>query len=434
MGVATTYNPGVNGASSSRARGSPESDASSLPMSRFTALLLLALASSLPAFAAEQGIVTRIERIAPEADIDPDTGLARTTVVRPLRDATGSTEGKPVPIEPAVAGKPHIALILPTASPTLGRLAEAVRLGFVAAAQVAGRDAPPITFTPIESEGAPLVEACRAAQRAGAMLVVAGLTRDGASALARSDCPRQPVLALNEPQGFSTATQEPGPGDLPANLFYVSLSLEQEAKQVAQLAIADGWHSAIVVTSPSPLARRVQEAFEREWTRGAGELRRVSFSGNPDDAPPLRERIANMRGDMVFLALDQPEARMVRPYVSGALATYATSLGIDPRADPTVNVDLQGVRYADMPWFVLPDHPAVMVYPAVRGTLSVDQERLYALGIDALRLSLLMLRGEPVTLDGVTGRIALAPGNAFVRTLTACEVDGGRVVPVKAAQ
>jgi hypothetical protein len=70
---------------------------------------------------------------------------------------------------------------------------------------------------------------------------------------------------------------------------------------------------------------------------------------------------------MVFLALDQPEARAVRPYVTGALPVYATSMSIDPRADPVVNVDLQGVRYLDMPWFVQPDHPAVMVYPAPKG-------------------------------------------------------------------
>ncbi len=215
----------------------------------------------------------------------------------------------------------------------------------------------------------------------------------------------------------------------------MSLSLEHEARQIALQAVADGWHSAIVITSPAPLARRVQEAFEREWVRAAGELRRVSYSGNPEDAPAIRERLANTRGDMVFLALDQPEARAVRPYVSGALPIYATSMSVDPRAEPLVNVDLQGVRYLDMPWFVQPDHAAVMVYPLPKGALSVEQERLYALGIDAYRLSLLILRGEPPPpiLDGVTGRIALSPGNAFMRTLTTAEVDGGRVVPMKQA-
>ena len=410
-------------------------------MSRFNALLLFVLVAIPPAFSAEPGIVTRIEQVAPE-DIDPVTGLARTTVVRPLRDFPAAQEPRPASREAISADtRPHIALILPTTSPTLGRLADALRLGFVAAVEAAGKESPPVTFMPIENEGEQLLEACRNAQRRGAILVVAALTRDGATALARSDCPRLPVLALNEPQAMAGARAQPagqdsGPGDLPANLYHVSLSLEPEARQVALQAVGDGWHSAIVITSPSPLARRVQEAFEREWIRAAGEVRRVSYSGNPEDAPLIRERIANTRGDMVFLALDQPEARAVRPYITGALPIYATSMSIDPRADTTVNVDLQGVRYVDMPWFVQPDHTAVMVYPMLKGTLSVEQERLYALGIDAFRLSMLLLRAEPsrTVLDGVTGRITLAPGNAFVRTLTPAEVDGGRVAPLKGPQ
>jgi outer membrane PBP1 activator LpoA protein len=409
-------------------------------MSRFNALLLLILFAIPPAFSAEPGVATRnivVAQQAPPDDIDPATGLSRTTVVRPLRDfAPARPAAAPAPEAIPIEGRPHIALILPTLSPTLGRVAEAVRLGFIAAVEVAGKDAPPVTFMPVDNDGQALLDSCRLAQKNGAVLVVAAITRDGATALARSDCPRQPVLALNEPQGFATRGGELGPGDLPANLYHVSLSLEHEARQMALQAVADGWHSAIVVTSPSPLARRVQEAFEREWIRAAGELRRVSYSGNPDDAASIRDRIAAMRGDMVFLALDQPDARAVRPYVTGALPVYATSMSVDPRADPSVNVDLQGVRYLDMPWFVQPDHPAVMVYPVPKGTLSVEQERLYALGVDAFRLSLLILKPESgVTgLDGVTGRIQLGPGNAFARALTPAEVDGGRVVPAKPAQ
>ncbi len=403
---------------------------------RFNALILLVLFAIPPAFSAEPGVATRnivVAQQEPPEDIDPATGLSRNTVERPLREFPAA---RPAPLPPAaipIEGRPHIALILPTTSPTLNRVAESVRLGFVAAVEGGGKESPPVTFMPIENEGQNLLDACRAAQRAGAVLVVAAITRDGATALARSDCPRQPVLALNEPQGFTNRPGEPGPGDLPANLFYVSLSLEHEARQVALRAVEDGWHSAIVITSPSPLARRVQEAFEREWVRAAGELRRVSYSGNPDDAPLIRDRLVNMRGDMVFLALDQPETRAVRPYVTGALPVYATSMSVDPRAEPMVNVDLQGVRYLDMPWFVQPDHAAVMVYPVPKAALSVEQERLYALGIDAYRLALAILRsdGRPPPLDGVTGRLALTPGNAFVRTLTPAEIDGGRVVPMK---
>jgi hypothetical protein len=44
-----------------------------------------------------------------------------------------------------------------------------------------------------------------------------------------------------------------------------------------------------------------------------------------------------------------------------------------------------------------------------------------------------MLKGDMrrVPLDGVTGRIALEQGNAFSRTLTPAEVDGGRVIPLR---
>jgi outer membrane PBP1 activator LpoA protein len=391
-------------------------------MSRCNALLLFfAIWMVSPAFSADPPPRTTDfgpVPLQPGDEIDPATGLARTTVVRPL------TSVPPVPDarRPAQAARPHIALILPTTSPALGRLADAVRQGFVAAAEAAGREGPAVAVTAIDSEGMALLDACRAAQASGALLVVAGLTRDGASALSRSDCPRQPVLALNELQS----------GELPANLYSVSLSIENEARQVALLAVSEGWHAAIVITSPSPLARRVQEAFEREWTRAAGQVTgRLMFSGTAEDAPLVRDRIAGVRAaDMVFLALDPVDARAVRPYVSGMLPLYATSLSVNPRAETIVNVDLQGVRYVEMPWFVQPDHPAVMVYPAARG-MSVEQEKLYAFGIDAYRLALQLLRSERRPLDGVTGRITLESGNTFSRSLTPAEVDGGRVIPLR---
>ncbi len=362
-------------------------------------------------------------------DIDPATGLASTTVVRPLRDGPAlrpspilAVPGKP----PATAGRPHIALILPTTSPALGRLAEALRLGFMTAAEAAGRESPPVVVSAVENEGAAMPEACRQSQATGAFLIVAGLTRDGAQALARSDCVRQPVLALNEPIGTRPGTE----GQLPENLFHVSLSLESEARQSALLAVADGFRQAVVIANPTPLARRVQEAFEREWTRAAGEIRRLPFSGSIEEAPAIRERLATQRADMVFFALDADSARAVRPYVSGTLPIYATSHSVNPRADSTVNVDLQGVRYMEMPWFVQPDHPGVMAYPPARGGLSVDEERLYAYGIDAYRIAQLILKAEAghMALDGVTGRIGLEQGRSFARSLTPSEVDGGRVV------
>jgi uncharacterized protein len=396
-------------------------------MSRFNAILLAVLASLVvPAFSADPPTGTTAAP-APAAttdanDIDPATGLARTTVVKPLGD---------VPAVPSVAPKPaapmrsaEIALILPTASPTLGRLAEAVRQGFSAAVEAAGREGPPVNVTAIDNEAAALLDACRAAQASGARIVVGGITRDGATALAKGNCTRGPILTLNEPQAT--------PAELPPTLFMASLSLENEARQVALMAVADGFHSAVIITSASPLAKRVQEAFEREWTRDAGTtVAHITFTGTADDAPIVREKLAGVNADMVFMALDPPEARAVRPYISAMLPLYATSMSVNPRAEAIVNLDLQGMRYEEMPWFVQPDHPAVMVYPAPRG-MPIEEERLYAFGIDAYRIAAQLLRGDKAApIDGVTGKLTLDPPAQYVRTLTPAEIDGGRVIPLR---
>ena len=79
-----------------------------------------------------------------------------------------------------------------------------------------------------------------------------------------------------------------------------------------------------------------------------------------------------------------------------------------PAAAPRPPTTLNGVRFVDMPWLLQADHPAVMVYPRLQAGDDVEFERLYALGIDAFRLGLELLKGtrEPA-LDGVTGQISL---------------------------
>jgi outer membrane PBP1 activator LpoA protein len=65
--------------------------------------------------------------------------------------------------------------------------------------------------------------------------------------------------------------------------------------------------------------------------------------------------------------------------------------------------------------------------------MSVEHERLYALGIDAYRIASVLLHGDTskLTLDGVTGKITLEAGNQFARALTPAEIDGGRIIPLK---
>jgi len=135
----------------------------------------------------------------------------------------------------------------------------------------------------------------------------------------------------------------------------------------------------------------------------------------------------------VFIALDEREAREVRPYLHGALPVFATSMSVNPRAEALVNLDLQGLRYFEMPWFAQPDHLAVMAYPPPKSPMPLEEERLYAFGIDAFRVAYAMVKGDPakVVVDGVTGRIALEGGRVFVRTPMPVEIDGGKLLPLR---
>lgn len=123
--------------------------------------------------------------------------------------------------------------------------------------------------------------------------------------------------------------------------------------------------------------------------------------------------------DAVFLALGAREASLIRPRIPRGIAIFGTSLlnvG-DPAASPAASAlafDLEGVRFIDMPWILQPDHPAVMVYPpavSIQGRpMTLENARLYALGIDAYRVAQMWMKGDRCCenrfeLDGVTGRL-----------------------------
>ncbi len=300
---------------------------------------------------------------------------------------------------------PHIALLLPLESDIFGAAAEAVQLGFQAAA---GAETHPPGGLPVRvyscpDEGRDITALYRRAIAAGARAVVGPLTRNGVGALAAEQDIAVPTLALNVLE------------DMPAGrLYFFGMAVEAEARQVAQLARQQDLHLAIVITTRAQLAKRLQFAFEEEWHRSGGTIsREIEF----DSDPSVFADIADAPGTAVFLAADARTAQLIRPYLPNRLPIYATSQIFAGNSDTLLNYDLNGIRFVDMPWLLQADHPAVMVYPRSVPPLSADHERLYALGIDAFRLIQSLLADQLDTalpLDGVSGRIEL-DGHVFQR-------------------
>jgi len=128
-----------------------------------------------------------------------------------------------------------------------------------------------------------------------------------------------------------------------------------------------------------------------------------------DDPSEIRT-LSGLPGEMVFLVAEADKARLMRPYIYSEIPVYATSQVFIGNQDKMRNYDLSDVRFVDMPWVLQPDHPAVMVYPHAEPPLTLEMERLYALGVDAYRMLQVLYRHETLNalpLDGVTGKLSL---------------------------
>ncbi len=317
-----------------------------------------------------------------------------------------------------VGREPHIALLLPLNSPSFGRHADAVRQGFAAAARVAGKNAPSARIYPVNEDSLNVLTVYEQALESGARVVIGPLTRAGVAALAASSLVTVPTLALNSLDAGAPQ---------PARLYLFSLNIEDEARQIAQFAQADGRRRAFVVADDSPLGRRMRQAFVQEFARRGGMIAaEYPFSAEPTMLSKLRQATALGVADMVFLALDQNAAAKTRPYLGNTLALYGTSRIYGGNAAAARDINL--VRFTDMPWLLQPDHAAVMVYPRAQFGDAVDFERLYAFGIDAFRIGLELLKQTRApAIDGVTGRIHLAPDQRFVREPMLAQFTDGKL-------
>lgn len=332
--------------------------------------------------------------------------------------------------KPAAGPAPQACLILPLRSDNFARLAEPVKAGFDAAQGAAGEEA--ISIRVYETGDAPedSLSAYRQALTDGCKAVVGPVTRNGVTALAKSDLITVPTLALNMP--------EVDDRQLPKQLYTFGIQVEAEARQVARYAYGEGKRRAVVISAQTPLAKRMEQSFADEWEVQGGEVvgnvvlpsGRQAFAG-------LKDEVSAGRPDLIFLAVDARRARLVRPYLGNGTPVYATSQVNGAKDSALRNVDLNGVRFVDMPWLLQPDHPAVMIYPRPDEAYTLDMERMYALGIDAYRIINGLLQSalrNGSTLDGVTGRLILGDGRHFSRDLPLAEFRQGEAQPVSQAK
>ncbi|MEX5745544.1 penicillin-binding protein activator [Massilia sp. X63] len=335
----------------------------------------------------------------------PPVAPVRTNPV----DLPPSADGRPLADGAARAGV-RIALLLPLQSDAFAQPAEAVRAGFMAGYE---RDRQGVTVNLVpttDSAQATLDAYARAAEQND--IVVGPLSRPAVAALAAGGAVSKPTVALNHPQTD---------GPLPRRMLVVGLTLEDEARQVADWAAAEQPAGrALVLTGKAAWQQRLSGAFTARWSQLGLNNAVVELPSSEGyvDANALADLRARLQVDppqLVFAALDAVQLRQVRSAIGTSLPTYGTA-SINPGRDPAMSApELSGVRILDLPWTVQPEHPLVASYPRWSSdTEGYDMQRLYALGIDAYRIAreLALRPNGSFELDGVTGRLSVDMGGA----------------------
>ena len=310
-----------------------------------------------------------------------------------------------------------IALLLPLESASYGLAAEAVKAGFLAAANRAGISSR-IRVIGHGDDG--VLPALAAAADAGVALVVGPLTRDDLKTVIAMAPSRPRMLALNQTDD----------GSLPDNAYALALSVDNDAAQIARLARADGVRSFAVVVSSGALQRRFAAAFAAEWQNaGRAPLSEYRFDPNPELLGQLRRALATHPPDAVLLAIDGEDVALAKSFLPQG-RVYAVSQIADDLSPPMLR-DLEGVRYVEIPWLAEPESLASASMPRIRFD-SPLLERLYALGLDALALAQMFAGPMPpdrVELDGATGHLSLTPGGTFARQGRMMVIHDGRTMP-----
>jgi outer membrane PBP1 activator LpoA protein len=345
-----------------------------------------------------------------------------------------------------------IALLLPQEGP-LAAVAKALREGFMAAhfqAQQAGQNPPAIEVFD-SSRLTSMDEFYRQAQAAGVQLVVGPLEKPLVKQL--NSRPQLPIttLALN----YSDAGTEG-----PQQLFQFGLAAEDEAREVARRAWADGKRSAVAMVPKGEWGDRVLEAFRQSWQAKGGTLiaaehvdQPVALAQQVADLFQLRnsegraQRLQSTVGtqvaaqptrrqdiDFMFLAATPQQAQQIKPTMvfqyAGDVPVYATSHLFTNSNDHAQYMDLNGVRFCETPWLLASEDPlrqqVIAQWPQASGSLG----RLYAMGVDAYRLAprLGQLKTMPESrIDGLSGSLSINPGRRVERQLPWAEFVDGKI-------
>ena len=355
-----------------------------------------------------------------------------------------------------VASQPKVIGLLLPMQGDLGPYGRAIRDGILAAHYSLGHGTDVRVY---DTTGQPVAQVLQTAVSEGAELLIGPLDRSRVTDLSHMKHLPVPVLALNRTLDGSTNP----------DLYQFGLAPEDEVFQVADEVFREGKRNALVIYPDGAWGERNFNAFQARWkTLGGTIVDTAKYSAQRDysdmikdllDVDQSDERAAQLRRmigkhfeftprrrqdiDFVFLLADSVEARKINPtlafFYADDLPVYATS-HVYAASDSHIDaIDLNGIRFCDIPWKL--SHTDKLqsevesLWPDSKGAMAP----FYALGVDAYRLypRLEQLKEIPGSkVYGDTGTLQLDDGNVITRHLMWARFKDGQAltIPMVAAR
>jgi outer membrane PBP1 activator LpoA protein len=353
-----------------------------------------------------------------------------------------------------ISGQKRIAILLPMQG-ELSKVTTTIKNGMLSAYynDKTSPIKPVLNFLDTSSEGVIFRQLYQQAIDDGATHIIGPLDKVEINQLAQQRELDIPVLTLNQSENMTSHTE---------NLFQFGLSPEDEARQVAELAIMQNKFRAAVFFPDSDWGKRLNKAFTEHYEYLGGTVlassdyatntndyrRPVRALFNLDQSDIRRRKVEDTIGmrtqsepqrrmdiDMIFLAATHRSARSIMPafkfHHAGDLPVYATSHVYTGKINRELDRDLNGLIFCDLPWVL--DNNSELEKTFTRnwpqqGTLT----RLFALGIDAYHLiyNLEYLQNRDYAFySGQTGNIQLDEYNRITRKLLWAKFERG--IPVQ---
>ncbi len=262
-----------------------------------------------------------------------------------------------------------------------------------------------------------------------------------------------PLLALNQSEKENHNPQ----------LYQFALSPEDEARKVALRAAQDGYQRSVILYPDNAWGKRMSHAFNEYWQHTLHlytaethpySLKKYDFSDtitrllNIDESKQRYQQLRHFLStpltftpyrrqdvDVVILFAGAKQARQIVPqlqfYHAEDLPVYSSAKIMRSPPDQNLDQDVNGVRFADMPWVIENKKNMSGISNNER---NIALQRLFAMGVDAYHLlpHIKILAQYPKTevFYGETGLLYFNTQQQIHRILTWATYQNGLITPL----